>query len=171
MRWASVFAGAVVLGACAKEPPREVVYVATPPPPPKIVYVPAPQPPARAVYVPSPPRPQPPSPPPVARAPDPPPPPPAPQATEPRAEPQRDPEKPKTESRKPELTDAQVIQAIIALSLARYSGNCACPYNSDSAGRSCGRRSAYSRPGGATPVCYPADVTPAMINDYRRQRI
>ncbi|MDX2216921.1 MAG: YARHG domain-containing protein [Oculatellaceae cyanobacterium bins.114] len=31
---------------------------------------------------------------------------------------------------------------------------CDCPYDVDAAGRQCGRRSAYSRPGGASPICY-----------------
>jgi hypothetical protein len=34
------------------------------------------------------------------------------------------------------------------------SGSCDCPYDTDSAGRRCGGRSAYSRPGGSQPVCY-----------------
>lgn len=37
---------------------------------------------------------------------------------------------------------------------ASRSGSCDCPYDTDSAGRSCGSRSAYSRPGGASPICY-----------------
>ncbi len=65
------------------------------------------------------------------------------------------------------MTDAQVRQAVIRESLASYPGNCPCPYNRDRAGRSCGRRSAYSRPGGRSPICYDADVTPAMIQQYR----
>ena len=44
------------------------------------------------------------------------------------------------------LSDAQVKQQIIRESIASYPGPCACPYNTDRAGRSCGRRSAYSRP-------------------------
>ena len=64
-------------------------------------------------------------------------------------------------------TDAEVTQAIIAESVASYSGACACPYNRDRAGRSCGRRSAYSRPGGASPICYEGDVTAKMVSDYR----
>lgn len=66
------------------------------------------------------------------------------------------------------LTDTEVKQAIIAESLSHYRGNCPCPYNVDRAGRSCGRRSAYSRPGGASPLCYPDDVTQGMVDDYRR---
>lgn len=49
-------------------------------------------------------------------------------------------------------------QRAIRQSIAAYSGNCPCPYSVDRAGRRCGARSAYSRPGGAAPLCYPADV-------------
>ena len=35
-------------------------------------------------------------------------------------------------------------------------------------GRACGGRSAYSRPGGAAPLCYPANVSAEMIEDYRK---
>lgn len=34
------------------------------------------------------------------------------------------------------------------------SGSCQCPYDTDSRGRQCGARSAYSRPGGGSPRCY-----------------
>jgi hypothetical protein len=40
---------------------------------------------------------------------------------------------------------------------AARQGSCDCPYDVDSAGRSCGGRSAYSRPGGSSPVCYERD--------------
>ena len=45
--------------------------------------------------------------------------------------------------------DAPVREAV--------SGSCECPYDEDSRGRSCGGRSAYSRPGGADPICYESD--------------
>ncbi|HEY0014399.1 MAG TPA: hypothetical protein VGB79_16270 [Allosphingosinicella sp.] len=64
-------------------------------------------------------------------------------------------------------SDAQMKQRIIRESIANYSGSCPCPYNTDRAGRSCGRRSAYSRPGGAAPICYASDVTPAMLRSAR----
>ena len=67
-------------------------------------------------------------------------------------------------------SDAEIKREIIRQSLASYTGNCPCPYNSDRAGRSCGRRSAYSRPGGASPVCYEQDVTQNMLDAYRRAR-
>lgn len=66
-----------------------------------------------------------------------------------------------------ELSDAQIRKVLIAESRAEYSGNCPCPYDTDKAGRRCGKRSAYSRPGGAAPLCYDHDVTPEMIQAYR----
>lgn len=62
---------------------------------------------------------------------------------------------------------AQIKQQLIRASISAYSGSCPCPYNTDRAGRSCGRRSAYSRPGGQAPLCYPADVTAAMVKAAR----
>jgi len=63
----------------------------------------------------------------------------------------------------------QIIQNIINESIANYSGNCPCPYNRASNGSTCGRRSAYSKPGGYAPVCYAHDVTPAMISSYKHK--
>jgi hypothetical protein len=65
------------------------------------------------------------------------------------------------------LTDEQVRSMIIRDSIASYSGKCACPYNVTRNGSACGRRSAYSKPGGASPLCYPQDVSPEMIKRYR----
>jgi choline dehydrogenase-like flavoprotein len=64
-------------------------------------------------------------------------------------------------------TDAQIRQRLIRQSIAAYPGSCPCPYNTDRAGRRCGARSAYSRPRGAAPLCYPSDVTPAMLRSAR----
>ena len=55
---------------------------------------------------------------------------------------------------------------MIRESTARYPGNCPCPYFRDRAGRSCGKRSAWSRPGGYSPLCYPADITPDMVREF-----
>lgn len=68
-----------------------------------------------------------------------------------------------------EPSDTQVKQLIIGNSLTGYPGNCPCPYNTDRRGRMCGRRSAYSRPGGYAPVCYESDVSPAMLKAYKAQ--
>jgi hypothetical protein len=49
-------------------------------------------------------------------------------------------------------------QRAIQESIRAYSGSCPCPYSVDRAGRRCGARSAYSKPGGRAPLCYPSDV-------------
>lgn len=67
-----------------------------------------------------------------------------------------------------QASDNAVRQAIIEQSIQSYSGNCPCPYNSDRAGRRCGKRSAYSRPGGASPMCYKNDVSTAAVERYRK---
>jgi len=66
-------------------------------------------------------------------------------------------------------TDAEIRQEIIKQSIASYKGSCPCPYSVDRAGRMCGRRSAYSRPGGASPICYEKDVTQKKVDDYRKR--
>ena len=66
-------------------------------------------------------------------------------------------------------TDTQIAEAIIKESTAAYKGNCPCPCSKNRAGRSCGGNSAYSRPGGAAPLCYPKDVTQKMIDEYRQK--
>lgn len=63
--------------------------------------------------------------------------------------------------------DAQVKQAIIQESIEQYPGNCPCPYNTTRNGSRCGGRSAYSRKGGYSPICYPNDVTQEMIKEWR----
>lgn len=67
----------------------------------------------------------------------------------------------------PVVPDSVLIQRIIAESLDSYPSSCACPYSRDRAGRRCGKRSAYSKPGGYSPVCFPGDVTKAMIEAFR----
>lgn len=64
------------------------------------------------------------------------------------------------------LSEAEIKKAIVAESIANYSGNCPCPYNTDRAGRKCGKRSAYSRAGGYETICYLSDVTADMVNAY-----
>jgi hypothetical protein len=71
-----------------------------------------------------------------------------------------------------QLDDSQIRQQIIQESVGAYLATghpCACPYNSARNGSSCGRRSAYSRPGGVEPLCYPSDVTDGMVADWKRQ--
>lgn len=81
-------------------------------------------------------------------------------------------EKPKAETAKPSvgpvLATSIIVARLLAESRADYPGNCACPEDRDKRGHRCGARSAYSRPGGYAPLCYPHDVTPAMIAEYRQ---
>ncbi|MEI9952171.1 MAG: hypothetical protein WDO74_25100 [Pseudomonadota bacterium] len=65
------------------------------------------------------------------------------------------------------LSDAQIKTILIDESIAGYSGNCPCPYSTARNGSRCGRRSAYSREGGAEPLCYAKDVTSEMVKEYR----
>jgi hypothetical protein len=66
------------------------------------------------------------------------------------------------------LSDEEIAQILIKRSIASYSGNCPCPYNTDRAGRRCGKRSAYSKPGGYQPLCYKEDVTKNAIESYKK---
>ncbi|MCP1546996.1 MULTISPECIES: hypothetical protein [Methylorubrum] len=70
----------------------------------------------------------------------------------------------------PALSVAAFAKLLIAETIASYPSSCACLYQSDRGGRSCGRRSAHSRPGGYSPLCYPADVTPEMVASYSASR-
>lgn len=65
------------------------------------------------------------------------------------------------------LSDAQVRRRLIQESMASYYGSCPCPCKVDRGGRSCGRRSVYSKPGGASPLCYPDDVSAEEVRAFR----
>lgn len=68
------------------------------------------------------------------------------------------------------LSDNAVRQRVIQDSITEYQATghpCACPYNVTRNGSSCGGRSAYSRAGGAAPICYPKGVTVGMVRDWR----
>ncbi|MES2206759.1 MAG: hypothetical protein V4525_08190 [Pseudomonadota bacterium] len=60
-----------------------------------------------------------------------------------------------------------IKKKMIEDSINAYPGRCPCPYNTTRNGSSCGRRSAYSRPGGYAPLCYQKDITEDMIKHYR----
>lgn len=64
------------------------------------------------------------------------------------------------------LTDQQTRQIIIQNSIQAYAGSCPCPYNLDRRERLCGARSAWSKPGGKSPLCYPNDITPELIENF-----
>ena len=70
------------------------------------------------------------------------------------------------------LAAAAIAAIIVQRSRAEYHAGgrpCACPDDTMRNGRACGARSAYSLPGGASPLCYPTDVTAAMIELYRQR--
>ncbi len=49
-------------------------------------------------------------------------------------------------------------EQMIQESIAQYPGKCPCPYSVMSNGKKCGKRSAYSKPGGYQPLCYVSDI-------------
>jgi hypothetical protein len=65
-------------------------------------------------------------------------------------------------------SEDEVKQLIIQESIDSYPGNCPCPYNRAANGSKCGKRSAWSKPGGYEPICYPEEVTQQMIDQWRR---
>lgn len=75
-----------------------------------------------------------------------------------------------TPEQRSKLADAAVIAIIIAASIAAYKAMgrpCACPSDTMKNGASCGNRSAWAKPGGAKPLCFPTDVTPVMMQAWR----
>lgn len=74
-----------------------------------------------------------------------------------------------TFAKQPKVSDNEVKQLIIEESIASYPGTCACPYNRARNGSSCGRRSAWSKAGGYSPICYKDEVTKEMIKDWRER--
>lgn len=84
------------------------------------------------------------------------------------APPAEEAEKPKAPSVGLTLSAAAIAKLLIAESIAQYPGPCACPYQSTRNGSSCGRRAAYVRPGGYSPLCFAKDVTPEMVAGYRQ---
>jgi hypothetical protein len=70
------------------------------------------------------------------------------------------------------LTAAAIAALIVQESRQAYYATgrpCACPEDLTLTGRPCGGNSAYSRPGGASPSCYPSDVPPERIEQYRKK--
>ena len=67
------------------------------------------------------------------------------------------------------LTDDEIRQRLVQASIAAYPGPCPCPENRNRSGALCGKNSAYSKPGGSQPLCYPTDVSDEMVKSYREQ--
>ena len=72
-----------------------------------------------------------------------------------------------TADAKQEISDIDIRQLIIQQSIAQYPGVCACPFSVARNGSRCGGRSAYSKPGGYSPLCFPQDVPDEMLRRFR----
>lgn len=65
---------------------------------------------------------------------------------------------------------ASAKRQMIQESISRYSGNCPCPFSRASNGSRCGGRSAWSRPGGASPLCYGDDISDSMVRSWMQRQ-
>jgi hypothetical protein len=73
-----------------------------------------------------------------------------------------------------QISDVQIKNEIIKQSISSYVskiGNCPCPYNRDMAGHYCGKRSAWSRAHGQSPICFPDDVSKEMLENYKHNKL
>jgi hypothetical protein len=68
------------------------------------------------------------------------------------------------------MADDEVRRLIINESLQRWNAECPCPYSSAWNGQQCGNNSAYIKRIPGAPYCYPQDVPPGVIYQYRRDR-
>jgi hypothetical protein len=60
-------------------------------------------------------------------------------------------------SKASDLKEQSNGESMAPLREATQGQGCSCPYDLDKRGHLCGRRSAYSKPGGASPACYRKD--------------
>ena len=65
---------------------------------------------------------------------------------------------------------SEIKQKMIKQSIENYRGNCPCPYNLAKNGSRCGKRSAYSREGGASPLCYEYDITDLQALEWSKKK-
>ena len=56
-------------------------------------------------------------------------------------------------------------EQMIKESIENYPGKCPCPYSIMSNGKRCGKRSAYSKPGGYETLCYVSDIKDIINNN------
>lgn len=67
-------------------------------------------------------------------------------------------------------SDDYVRRALVQQNVAAYlsSGQtCPCPYSLDRNGRKCVGQTKFARTGGARPICYPDEVSDAMVQTWR----
>ncbi len=63
-----------------------------------------------------------------------------------------------------------IRRMIVEDSIARYGGDCPCPYSYAWNGKQCANDSAYMKRTADAPYCYPKDVPPYEVYRYRRER-
>ena len=68
------------------------------------------------------------------------------------------------------VSEAKSPEEMIKESIANYPGKCPCPYSIMSNGQECGKRSAYSKPGGYEPLCYVSDITTEKNDSVNTQQ-
>ena len=68
------------------------------------------------------------------------------------------------------VSEAKSPEEMIKESIANYPGKCPCPYSIMRNGKECGKRSAYSKPGGYEPLCYLSDITALKKNSINTQQ-
>ena len=66
-------------------------------------------------------------------------------------------------------SDKDLRRQIIAESIRKYPGSCPCPYSRARNGSRCGKRSAWSKPGGRAPLCYDTDISDEMLAHYKKR--
>lgn len=64
--------------------------------------------------------------------------------------------------------DSEIKKRMIRESISEYPKSCPCPYNTARNGSRCGGRSAYSKQGGYSPLCFESDITQEMLVDWKR---
>lgn len=67
------------------------------------------------------------------------------------------------------MPDSEVKKEIIEESMEAYAGSCPCPYSRTKKGALCGKRSAWSKAGGESPICYAEEVTAQMVQQWRER--
>jgi len=66
-------------------------------------------------------------------------------------------------------SNSAIKQLLIKRSIRNYPRNCPCPYSRDKSGGKCGKRSAWHKPGGHSPLCYESDITTDIVKNYRKE--
>jgi hypothetical protein len=65
---------------------------------------------------------------------------------------------------RPAVASPDIKSTIVAASIFGYEKPCPCPYSKDG---TCGNQSAWSRGGGANPLCYRSEVTAEDVKRWR----